>query len=239
MSTQVILLERIEKLGAMGDVVSVKPGYARNFLLPQRKALRASKDNIAYFEAQRKHLEAENDKKKAEAQKIAAKLEGLKVPLIRAASEAGQLYGSVAARDIAEVITETSGVKITRGQIDLNQNFKMVGLFDVPVILHPELKVDITVNIARTQDEADIQAKTGKAVIGGGEEEQAAPAEASEEQLEAVLEESALEAEKEKKAEEEAKAAEEAAKAEEAASADAEAETAEEADAEEEKSEDA
>ena len=147
MSTQVILLERIETLGEMGDVVSVKPGYARNFLLPQRKALRASDDNIAYFEAQRKHLEAENDKKKAEAQKVADKLDGLKVPLVRAASEGGQLYGSVTARDIAEAITEKSGVKVRRGQVDLNQNFKMVGLFDVPVILHPEVKKEITVNI--------------------------------------------------------------------------------------------
>lgn len=228
MSTQVILLERVEKLGQMGDVVSVKPGYARNFLLPQRKALRASKDNVAYFEAQRKHLEAENDKKKAEAQKIADKLKGLKVPLIRAASEAGQLYGSVAARDIAEIITEKSGVKVTRGQVDLNQNFKMVGLFDVPVILHPELKVDVTVNIARTQDEAEMQAETGKAVIGGEEEQASEPAEAvvdaesTDEQLEAVLEEDALEADKERKAEAEAKAAEDAAKAEVKAAAKAE-----------------
>ena len=229
MSTQVILLERIEKLGQMGDVVSVKPGYARNFLLPQRKALRASKDNVAYFEAQRKHLEAENDKKKAEAQKLADKLEGLKVPLIRSASEAGQLYGSVTARDIADEVSTKSGVTVTRGQIDLNQNFKMIGLFDVNVILHPELKVAVTVNIARTIDEAEIQEKSGQAVLGGESEEIAADAAettdtdaAAEDQLKDVLEEGALEAEKERQAEAEAKAIEDAAKAEEKAAAKAE-----------------
>jgi len=230
MSTQVILLERIEKLGKMGDVVSVKPGYARNFLLPQRKALRASKDNVAYFEAQRKHLEAENDKKKAEAQTLADKLEGLKVPLIRSASEAGQLYGSVTARDIADEVSAKSGVTVTRGQIDLNQNFKMIGLFDVNVILHPELKVAVTVNIARTADEAEIQEKSGTALVGGAVEEDAAPEAAdttdtdaaAEDQLKDVLEEGALEAEKERQAEAEVKAAEDAVKAEAKAAAKAE-----------------
>ena len=105
-ATQVILLERVESLGQMGDVVSVKPGFARNYLLPQKKALRASKENIAFFEAQKKHLQADNDKRKKEAEKVAKKIEGLKVPLIRQASEGGQLFGSVNARDIAAALSD-------------------------------------------------------------------------------------------------------------------------------------
>lgn len=208
MATQVILLERVEKLGNMGDVVAVKPGYARNFLLPQKKALRASKENIAYFEAKKKHLEAENEKQKKDAEKLAKKLEGVKVPLVRQASESGQLYGSVTSRDIAEQIAAETKEEIRRNMVQLNQNFKSIGLFPVDVILHPEVKVEVTVNIARSAEEAKIQAKTGKALVA--EEETAQPEtteEPSEEALEEVLEEGALEAEKEKLEAEKAKAA--------------------------------
>ena len=244
MSTQVILLERVEKLGNMGDVVSVKPGYARNYLLPQKKALRASKENVAYFEAKKKHFEAENDKLKKEAEKLAKKLDGLKVPLVRAASESGQLYGSVNSRDIAEQVAAESKEAVTRQMVQINQNFKMIGLFPVEVVLHPEVKVEVTVNIARSLEEAKIQAETGKALVAeAAEEEVQAEEPALEEALEDVLEEGALEAEKVKaeeealKAEEDAKKAEEAAKkAEEKAAAKAaaaEAEEAETAEAEE------
>ncbi|MEM7650516.1 MAG: 50S ribosomal protein L9 [Pseudomonadota bacterium] len=228
MSTQVILLERVEKLGNMGDVVNVKPGYARNYLLPQKKALRASKDNVAYFEAQKKQLEADNEKAKKEAEKQAKKIEGNVVSLIRQASEAGQLFGSVSARDIAEGLSEESGEKIDRTMIKLNQNYKLIGLFPVDVILHPEVKAEVTINIARSDEEAKIQAKTGKALIAEDDQpEEAAPTPedakaAAEEALGEVLEEGALEAEKERQAEAEEKAAEDAAKAEEKAAKKAE-----------------
>ena len=237
MATQVILLERVEKLGEMGEVVSVKPGYARNYLLPQQKALRASKDNIAYFEAQKKHLEAESEKQKKEAEKLAKKLEGLKVPLIRAASESGQLYGSVNTRDIAQEAAKTSGEKISRPMIKINTNFKTVGLFPVNVQLHPEVIVEITVNIARSKEEAEIQAETGKALIADAEEaiedvleDAKAEAENVDDGLEDVLEEGAYKAEKEKAAEEKVKAAEDAKKAEEKAAKKAAAKAEEEAD---------
>jgi len=170
---QVILLERVEKLGHLGEEVSVKPGFARNYLLPQGKALRATADNVAYFEKERKSIEAANDKRRDEAAKDAKKIEGLTIDLIRQASETGQLYGSVAARDISEAVREESKINVTRGQIDLNINLKTLGLFTVPVTLHPEVKVDVIVNIARTSDEAAIQRKTGKALIAdqGAEEE--------------------------------------------------------------------
>ena len=239
-ATQIILLERVDNLGEMGEVVSVKPGYARNYLLPQKKALRASKENIAYFEAQKKQLEAENEKRKAEAQKVAQKISDLKVPLIRQASEAGQLYGSVAGRDIAEALTELSGEKIARGMVIVNQNFKSLGLFPVEVAVHPEVKVVITINIARSEEEAKVQEKTGKALVDGANddiEEKSAPEDASgEDALKDVLDEEGLAAQKEKQAAEEAKAAEEAQAAEKAkakaeakkAKAEAEAEAASE-----------
>lgn len=165
MPTEIILLERVEKLGKMGDVVKVKPGYARNFLLPQRKALRATKENLAYFDAQRAALEKLNDERKAEAQKVAAKLEGLKVMIIRQASEAGSLYGSVASRDVADALATDAKITIARNQVDLNDAFKTIGLFPVKIILHPEVKVQITLNIARSAAEAATQEKTGKAAI--------------------------------------------------------------------------
>lgn len=165
MPTEIILLERVEKLGKMGDVVKVKPGYARNFLLPQRKALRATKENLAYFEAQRKALEAQNAERKAEAEKVAKKIDGLKVVILRQASEAGSLYGSVASRDIADALTAESKVTVARNQVDLNDAIKSIGLFPVKITLHPEVKVQVTLNIARSADEAKAQEKTGKAAI--------------------------------------------------------------------------
>lgn len=165
MSMDVILLERVESLGNMGDKVRVKPGYARNFLLPQGKALRATADNIAYFETQRAALEKLNSEKRAEAEKVAKKLEGLKVSMIRNASEGGQLYGSVTARDIADAINAAGKLEIARSMVVVNVSFKSIGLVEVPVVLHPEVKVNVTINIARSEDEAKIQAKTGKAVI--------------------------------------------------------------------------
>ena len=165
MPTEIILLERVEKLGKMGDVVKVKPGYARNFLLPQRKALRATKENLAYFEGQRAALEKLNDERKAEAQKIATKLEGLKLMIIRQASEAGSLYGSVASRDVADALASDAKITIARNQVDLNDALKTIGLFPVKIILHPEVKVQITLNIARSAAEAATQEKTGKAAI--------------------------------------------------------------------------
>ena len=255
MATQIILLERVEKLGEMGDVVSVKPGFARNYLFPQKKAMRASKDNIAYFEAQKKALQAENDNKRKTAEKQAKKIEGVKVPVIRQASEAGQLFGSVTARDIAASLSEESKETINKSMVIVNQAFKSIGLFDVDVALHPEVKVSVTVNIARSDEEAKIQAETGKALIAdaAADDEPAEEQEVSQEEIEAeveaqlaeVLEDDALEAEKEKQALAKAKEAEEAAKAqareeeraakkaaEEAAAAEAEAE-AEAGDAEE------
>jgi len=197
--TQVILLERIESLGDMGDTVNVRPGYARNYLLPRKKALRATSTNKAYFEAQRKQLEAENEKKRKEAEKVAKKLKGLKVPLIRQASEAGQLFGSVTARDIAREVSEVSKEKIERHMVQLNQNYKLIGLFPVDVILHPEVKIQVIINIARTVEEAQTQAKTGKALIVEEGTPEAGGEESDEAQLEEVLEEGALEAEKQKK----------------------------------------
>ncbi|MBU0860156.1 MAG: 50S ribosomal protein L9 [Alphaproteobacteria bacterium] len=161
---QVILLERIDNLGGMGDVVKVKPGFARNFLLPQKKALRATKDNIAYFETQKAGLEKANAERRKEAEKQAAKMKDLKVNVIRHAAEGGQLYGSVSSRDIADAINESSSEKVERHMVSLNQAFKTIGLFPVTVALHPEVKLVVTVNIARTEEEAKIQAKTGRAL---------------------------------------------------------------------------
>ena len=158
MSVQVILLERIEKLGQMGDVVAVKPGFARNFLLPQGKAVRASDAALKEFEAKRAQLEAENLEKKQEAERVASDLEGLQVILIRAASETGQLYGSVNARDIANAVTE-AGVTISRTQVLMEKPVKTLGVFDFRVKLHPEVIVTIQINVAQSQEEAEAQAE--------------------------------------------------------------------------------
>ena len=208
---EIILLERIENLGQMGDLVKVRNGYARNYLLPQKKALRATKDYLAYFESQRANLEKLNAEKRKEAEKLAKKVEGLKVVVVRHASEGGQLYGSVTSRDIAEAITVQGKQEVGRGQVYLNQGFKTIGLFPVTVALHPEVKVEVTVNIARSEEEAKIQEKTGKALIAeapGG----AAPESKAEDARAGMLEESALEAEKEATEEEAEKSAKKAEK---------------------------
>ncbi len=155
---QVILLQRIGRLGQMGDVVNVKNGYARNFLLPQKKALRATEDNKKVFDGKRAQLEAANLEHKKEAEAIAAKLEGKGFVLIRAAGDTGQLYGSVSTRDVAEVIT-AGGFTVDRNQVILEKPIKALGVTAAKVQLHPEVMSNITLNIARSQDEADKQSK--------------------------------------------------------------------------------
>ncbi len=169
----VILLERIEKLGQMGDVVTVKPGYARNFLLPQKKALRATDENRSHFESQRAQLEAENLKKRQEAEAVASKIEDLDVILIRQAGDSGQLYGSVSARDISDSVTEL-GVTIGRGQVLLDRAIKELGLHPIRISLHPEVSVELTVNVARTEDEAATQREHGQSITQIAEEAEAA-----------------------------------------------------------------
>jgi large subunit ribosomal protein L9 len=153
----IVLLQRIEKLGQMGDVVSVKDGYARNFLLPQGKGLRATKSNLARFETERAQLETHNLELRSEAEKIAEKLDGQAFIIIRQASEAGSLYGSVAARDVAEIATE-GGFTVERRQVVLDRPVKELGLHDVRIILHPEVSATISVNVARSAEEAKLQA---------------------------------------------------------------------------------
>ncbi|MDF3074559.1 MAG: ribosomal protein [Alphaproteobacteria bacterium] len=160
MHMEVVLLERVPKLGQMGDVVRVKPGFARNYLLPRKKALRATKANMAFFETQRKRLETTNLERKSEAEKVAEKMKDFSVTLLRQASEALQLYGSVGARDIAQAATE-AGVQITRPQVNLDKAIKTLGLHDVEIMLHPEVSVHIKVNIARSATEAEFQAQGG------------------------------------------------------------------------------
>jgi large subunit ribosomal protein L9 len=163
----VILLERVESLGQMGEVVKVKPGYARNYLLPQKKALRTSKDSMAYFETQRAQLEAQNLKRRAEAEKVSTSLEGMTVVIIRQAGDTGQLYGSVSNRDIAEAVTANK-ITVDKRQIQLDKPIKALGLHLVRVVLHPEVVVSITANVARSADEAEAQAR-GESVIAGRE----------------------------------------------------------------------
>jgi large subunit ribosomal protein L9 len=160
---EVILLERIESLGQMGEVVRVRPGFARNFLLPKKKALRATKANLAYFETQRTQLEAANLQRRSEAEKVAGKVDGFSVVVIRQAGESGQLYGSVTARDIAEAV-HGGGVSVERQQIVLDRPIKTLGLHKLRVRLHPEVSVGIMVNVARSTEEAETQAKTGQMV---------------------------------------------------------------------------
>jgi large subunit ribosomal protein L9 len=155
---EVILLERISRLGQMGDVVRVRDGYARNFLLAQGKALRATDTNRKQFDSQRTHLEARNLERKQEAEQVATKLDGKSFVVVRQAGETGQLYGSVSTRDLAEAI-EAGGFSINRGQIALNTPIKTIGLHSVTVMLHPEVEAKITVNVARSEDEANRQAK--------------------------------------------------------------------------------
>lgn len=179
---EVILLERIEKLGQMGDVVKVKPGYARNYLLPRKKALRASESSRALFQEQRAQLEAENLKNRQEAERIASDVNGRTIIIVRQASDSDQLYGSVTTRDIANGITE-SGVTIDRRQVILPNPIKTVGMHPVRIDLHPEVTTEIVANIARSQDEAEMQARGERInrdgdVIDIAEEEAALEAEA-------------------------------------------------------------
>jgi large subunit ribosomal protein L9 len=155
---EVILLERIEKLGAIGDVVKVKNGYARNFLLPNNKALRANESNRKVFEANRERIEATNAERRTVAEKDSKTIEGATVQLIRQASNVGQLYGSVSARDLAEAL-EAQGHKIAKNQIVLDRPIKSIGLQDVKIALHPEVSVTIRVNVARSPEEAELQAQ--------------------------------------------------------------------------------
>jgi len=167
---EVILLERIEKLGQMGDVVNVKTGFARNYLLPQNKALRKTKQNLTRFESQRAQLEADNLTRKNEAENIASKLENMNITIIRAAGETGQLYGSVTSRDIAESVTK-AGISVNKNQVILNRALKVLGLEPIRISLHPEVSVEITANIARNKEEAEQQLSQGYAVSAVSVEE--------------------------------------------------------------------
>jgi len=159
---EVVLLERVAKLGQMGDVVNVKNGFARNFLMPQGKALRATKANLAQFDAQRAQLEANNLETKKEAEALAGKLDGQQFIVIRSASDAGSLYGSVTNRDAADVATE-GGFTVDKRQVVLSAPVKELGLHDMSVVLHPEVQVTITINVARSVEEAELQA-SGKSI---------------------------------------------------------------------------
>jgi large subunit ribosomal protein L9 len=159
---ELILLQRVENLGQMGDLVKVRPGFARNYLLPQKKALRATKDNLTRFEQERAQLEEQNLRRREEAERIAERVTGLSVVVLRQAGESGSLYGSVSARDIAEATTQ-AGLSITRQQVLLEHPIKMLGLARVRVALHPEVLIPVTVNVARSQEEAERQAR-GEAV---------------------------------------------------------------------------
>jgi large subunit ribosomal protein L9 len=161
----VILLERIGHLGAMGDVVKVKSGYARNYLFPEGKALRATDDNKAKFERERATLEAKSAQQRQAAQGDSGKLDGKSFVILRQAGESGQLYGSVSTRDIADVASKTAGVAFTRNQVLLDAPIKTIGIYTVKIALHPEVLVPVTLNVARSQDEADAQAR-GEVLTG-------------------------------------------------------------------------
>ena len=160
----IILLERVEKLGQIGDLVSVKSGFARNYLLPQGKAVFASKENIKLFEERKSQLEGENIARKNEAQKLADKIKFNEVVIIRAASESGQLYGSVSAKDIAQAVSD-AGLSINKNQVILNKSLKTLSYEDVSIRLHPEVELSVKLNIARSSEEAKEQTKSGKAII--------------------------------------------------------------------------
>lgn len=176
---QVILLERIARLGQMGDTVKVKDGFARNFLLPQNKALRANESNKKKFEGQRAQLEARNLERKSEAQQVADQLDGKTFIVVRSAGETGQLYGSVSTRDISDLLT-AEGFSVSRNQVELNHPIKMIGLSNVAIALHPEVEVTVTLNIARSTEEAERQARgetltTAEAIYGDDINENARP----------------------------------------------------------------
>lgn len=178
----VILLERVDKLGQMGDIVAVKPGYARNYLLPQKKAMRATKDNLSEFDTRKTQLVAQNLERRREAEGVAGRLEGLAVVLVRQASDADQLYGSVTTRDIASAVTE-AGCTIDRRQVQLNRPIKTVGLHPVRVSLHPEVTVTVTANVARSVEEAEMQARGERPSRAGEEPEEEEEALAAAEEM--------------------------------------------------------
>ncbi len=165
----VILMQRVDKLGQMGEQVKVRPGFARNYLLPQGKAIRANKDNLARFERDRAQLEAQNIKRREEAERVAERVQGLSVVIIRQAGESGALYGSVAARDIAEAC-KGAGLTVDRAQVLLGQPIKVLGVSKVQVALHPEVAIQVTVNVARSPEEADRQGR-GEAATQSAEPE--------------------------------------------------------------------
>ena len=176
---EVILLERISRLGQMGETVKVKDGFARNFLLPQGKALRANEANKKKFEGQRSQLEARNLERKSEAEQVAEKMDGMTFVVVRSAGETGQLYGSVSPRDIAELLV-AEGFTISRNQVELNQPIKEIGLRNVSIALHPEVEVAVTLNVARSTEEAERQARgetltTAEAIYGDDINENARP----------------------------------------------------------------
>ncbi len=216
---QVILLERIEKLGQMGDVVKVKAGFARNYLLPKKKAMRATDANLKVFDSQRSQLETDNLERRSEAEAVAGKLDGLSIALIRQAGEGGQLYGSVTARDMAQALGK-DGVKVERAQVQLDKVIKVLGLHPVRLRLHPEVSVTITVNVARSEEEARSQASEGHVV--SAEEQRAAE--------EAVIQDVITEVEAEEAAEAEQEAEEEAPESEAAESSSPDGESAENQD---------
>jgi large subunit ribosomal protein L9 len=189
---QVILLERVEKLGQMGDEVRVKDGFARNFLLPKKKALRATKANREYFQTQKAQLEAHNLKLKGEAEKIAEKLNGKSFTLIRQAGDRGQLYGSVSPRDVAGAM-EKDGFTVARTQVLISQAIKLVGLYQIPVVLHPEVRVAVTINVARSEDEAERQARGEDVLSAKDAEDEAVAAEVFEEGAGPAAEETSAE----------------------------------------------
>ncbi len=184
---QIILLERVESLGQMGDVVKVRDGYARNFLLPQKKALRATAENRKLFEARRKDIEAENLKRRQEAEGVAKRLQGRSVVLLRQAGDSGQLYGSVSTRDIAEAFS-ADGVAIHRRQVVLDKPIKTLGVHPVRIVLHGEVSVLVEVNVARSEQEAELQARGVDVTAEVFEEEEAAPAPTEELEAEAETE---------------------------------------------------
>lgn len=193
---EVILLERIGRLGQMGDVVRVKDGYARNFLLPKGKALRATSDNKARFESMRADLETRNKAAKGEAGSVASKLDGKVIVAMRQASETGQLFGSVSPRDIASMI-EAEGITVSRSQVVLNAPIKMIGSHKVPIALHPEVEVIVTVNVARNADEAERLARGEQITVRREQSDAEAEAEAAKKTAEAMFEPEAKHGEEE------------------------------------------
>jgi large subunit ribosomal protein L9 len=202
----IILLERIENLGTIGDVVTVKDGYARNYLLPQKKALRANEANKKVFEANRERLEKENAERRVEAEKEGKKVEGAEIVLIRASSNSGQLYGSVNVRDVATALVE-QGFDIDKRQVVMGAPIKTIGMFDVTVALHPEVRVTIKANVARSEDEAELQ-RQGINVIAQMTEEERAEGEGFTETVDPSLEPGEIPAELLEDAAEEAPAGE-------------------------------